>query len=175
MKGSGVSPVKMLTANLALLHLIVFSCFCQNSQHWGYKMMDEIPVKWSHHKQNLGFVPIMIRMETKKAGVLILILQYKYYKIWGWFFTQFFCQICDKWISLSRSWDMFCNSMCVYILPLLHYQITLQTITTILHQLSVCLRSDGSRILSLSREYYHYAGSGQHSLKWKTLILLNNK
>lgn len=44
-------------------------------------MMDEIPVKWSHHKQNLGFVPIMIRMETKKAGVLILILQYKYYKI----------------------------------------------------------------------------------------------
>ena len=32
--------------------------------------MDEIPVKWSHHKQNLGFVPIMIRMETQKAGVL---------------------------------------------------------------------------------------------------------
>ena len=57
-------------ANLGLLNLIVFSCFCQNSQHWGYKMMDEIPVKWSHHKQNLGFVPIMIRMETQKVGVI---------------------------------------------------------------------------------------------------------
>ena len=71
-------------ANLGLLDFIVFSCFCQNSQHWGYKMMDEIPVKWSHHKQNLGFVPIMIRMETQKVCVTFLWWLHTYVIFYVW-------------------------------------------------------------------------------------------
>lgn len=100
-------------ANLGLLHLIVFSCFCQNSQHWGYKMMDEIPVKWSHHKQNLGFVPIMIRMETQKADVLRFCIDFVWAYTKGYFYSLKF--MLKDYTRIYVQEVMFCSIVCVYI------------------------------------------------------------